>query len=485
MLRLLVAISMKSTKQCRKHSNLQVAGAFTLQKSVFFIIPGMERVCTHMSAYKVCLKLNRIVSTVLLGAFLCAMTFATAATAAERKLAYIAIDGKTGKVLLQKDSTKLRHPASLTKMMTLYILFDALDRGVVRMDTKLKVSKNASSKPASKIYVSPGRPISVDTAIDALIIKSANDVATVVAENLAGSEEEFANQMSSAARQLGMHSTVFKNASGLHHDEQVTTAYDMALMALALQDRFPQLYKRFAKPAFTHGRQTYREYNPMLGSIPGVDGLKTGYTKRSGFNLATNRRHNDKHVIAVVLGTHSSDRRTKTMSGLLSDAQKVASTGPRRIGLMDKRVYTDSFTVTWANGVPSAEFGRALFPATQTPQRHRQQVLRGKKLSPKIKPAGLEKLPDNFFARDQEMLAIMLRDLSGIETAPNYDDLERQTGSLFTENALWGSVNSNARVDPVPLVSINDGTYQPSVGEVVLEARKKQNPSLYGQVTKK
>jgi D-alanyl-D-alanine carboxypeptidase len=379
--------------------------------------------------------------------------------AAPRAISYIAIDAKTGKTLVQKDPIQERHPASLVKMMTIYMLFDALDRGKFTMDSKLMVSKNAASKPASKLYVTPNRPISVTDAIDALIIKSANDVATVVAENIAGSEDEFAVQMNSTAKQLGMYATTFKNASGLHHDNQVTTTYDMALLALALQDRFPNLYKRFSKKKFVYGNKSFQEYNPMLGSVVGVDGLKTGFTNRSGFNLATNRVHNNQHVIAIVMGASSSKERSKLMISVLKSAKKIAFQGSRKIGKLNKKTWIDPIHVSWIDGAPLAAFGNSSrnqsIKVTKSTQAmiSRNEIIRaprGSNLRVSIKPNGVHLLPDDFYAKDQETLAIMLRDLSSSVSQRKSSD----KASIFADGVGRRRLNTTGH-----FTAINHGSY--------------------------
>ena len=229
----------------------------------------------------------------------------------------IAVDAQTGEVLTAIRSQVQWHPASLTKMMTLYLLFEALERRTVTMDTRIKLSRRAVGQPPSKLGLAPGETIAVRDAIPALAVKSANDIAVAVAEQLARSESTFARNMTAKARSLGMTRTSFRNASGLHHSQQVTTARDMAILAVALIRDFPQYYKYFSQEEFNFGNRVFRNHNPMLGSYEGMDGLKTGYIYKAGFNLAASVKRNKQRVVAVVLGGDSSRERSQIMKNML------------------------------------------------------------------------------------------------------------------------------------------------------------------------
>jgi D-alanyl-D-alanine carboxypeptidase len=240
----------------------------------------------------------------------------------------IVVDAKTGAVLHQADADRIRHPASLTKIMTLYLLFEQLDAGALRLDTRLDVSHDASIQAPTKLGLKPGQSITVEDAIKALVTKSANDAAVVLAEALAGSEEEFARKMTRKARALGMSRTVYRNASGLPNDEQVTTARDQALLGVAIQQRFPKYYKYFSTRHFVFRGTPMRNHNQLLGRIEGVDGIKTGYIRASGFNLVTSVRRDGRHIVAVVLGGRSSDQRDGRMRSLIDSYIRLASTKP-------------------------------------------------------------------------------------------------------------------------------------------------------------
>jgi D-alanyl-D-alanine carboxypeptidase len=248
--------------------------------------------------------------------------------------ASIVIDAKNGKVLDEENADALRHPASLTKIMTLYMLFEQIENGKFKLNSKLKVSDYAAEQPPSKLGLREDQTIDVDSAIKALVTRSANDVAVVIAEALADDEDEFAVLMTKKARALGMTRTVFKNASGLPHREQVTTARDMATLGRAVQDRFPKLYHYFSTRHFVWRGRMIANHNRMFGRIPGVDGIKTGYTNASGFNLVTSVRHKNRHVVAVVLGGRTGAQRDNHMRELIVDYFDDATAGPRTAPLV-------------------------------------------------------------------------------------------------------------------------------------------------------
>lgn len=222
--------------------------------------------------------------------------------AAPSKYAAIVVDANTGKVLFEENAEATRYPASLTKMMTLYMLFDALEQGRLSRSSLIPVSAYAASRPPSRLGLRPGQSIDVDTAISALATKSANDVAAAVGELLGGSEEQFADMMTARGRQLGMRRTVFRNASGLPDAGQQTTARDMALLGIALKKRFPQYYAYFSKQAFSFNGKTVRGHNRLLGRVEGVDGIKTGYIRASGFNVVTSVAKDGRWLVVVVMG---------------------------------------------------------------------------------------------------------------------------------------------------------------------------------------
>ena len=219
------------------------------------------------------------------GLFVLAL-MAAAGAHAEGKTAVLVVDANTGRVLQANAADEPRHPASLAKMMTLYLVFELMEQGRLTPATKIKMSANAVAAAPSKLDLDEGDEIALIDAVKVLITKSANDVAIAVAEQIGGSEENFVRLMNQKARQLGMVATTFRNASGLPDDAQVTTARDMMTLALHLQDDFPKYYPLFATRTFTYKDETFRNHNSLLFHYPGTDGLKTGYTRASGFNLA-------------------------------------------------------------------------------------------------------------------------------------------------------------------------------------------------------
>jgi D-alanyl-D-alanine carboxypeptidase len=250
-------------------------------------------------------------------------------SASAEKYASIVVDAKTGETIYSRHADSYRYPASLTKVMTLYVLFEELESGRMTMNTPLSVSKYASSRPPTKLGLRAGSTIRVKDAIKALITRSANDVAVVVAENVSGSVPAFAARMTRTAHALGMRKTTFKNPSGLPNSSQRTTARDMATLGRAIQDRFPQYYKLFRTTSFSYGKRTYRNHNKLLGRVRGVDGIKTGYTRASGFNLLTNVETGGRHVVAVVMGGRTGSSRDRHMTSLISKYLPQASRGAR------------------------------------------------------------------------------------------------------------------------------------------------------------
>ena len=241
------------------------------------------------------------------------------------RYAAIVVDAKTGKTLHEASADSLRHPASLTKIMTLYMLFEQLEAGKIKLSTPMEVSEEAASQAPTKLGVRPGQTLAVEDAIKALVTKSANDAAVVIAEALAGDEDSFAKQMTRKARALGMNKTIYRNASGLPDGEQVTTAREQALLGLAIQEHFPRHYRYFSLTSFSYHGRAMRNHNRLLGRVHGVDGIKTGYTRASGFNLVSSVRRNDRHIVAVVLGGSSGGQRDARMRSLIDGHIALAS----------------------------------------------------------------------------------------------------------------------------------------------------------------
>jgi D-alanyl-D-alanine carboxypeptidase len=238
--------------------------------------------------------------------------------------ASIVVDANSGKVLEETNADGLRHPASLTKIMTLYLLFERLDSGKMKLTTEMPVSEHAADQAPTKLGLKEGQHLAVEDAIRGIVTRSANDAAVVIAEAIGGDEESFAKMMTAKAHALGMSHTTYVNASGLPDDDQNTTARDQALLGRAIQDRFPRYYHYFSIPSFTFRGEEIRNHDHLLGQY-GVDGIKTGYTRASGFNLVTSLHRDGRHIVAVVLGGSSARARDEHMRELLEAHMDEAS----------------------------------------------------------------------------------------------------------------------------------------------------------------
>jgi len=241
----------------------------------------------------------------------------TSAPAQAAKYAAIVIEEDSGRVLFARNADSLRYPASLTKIMTLYLLFEDIAAGHLTLKSRIPVSKVAAGRSPSKLYLKPGQTISAEQAIYALVTKSANDVATAVAEKLGGSERAFAKRMTRKARALGMSRTTFQNASGLPHSKQRSTARDMARLAIAMRRDFPQYFKYFSTKSFNWNGRKFGNHNKLLSKFNGTDGIKTGYINASGFNLVATVTRNNVRLIGVVFGGKTSRSRDAHMMDIL------------------------------------------------------------------------------------------------------------------------------------------------------------------------
>ena len=283
----------------------------------------------------------------------------------------IIVDANTGAVLSSNNPDGIRRPASLTKIMTLYLLFERLETGKMKLDTEMEVSEHASEQAPTKLGLRPGQTLKVEDAIKGLVTRSANDAAVVVAEAIAGDEAEFARLMTRKARALGMTKTTYRNASGLPNDEQLTTARDQATLGRAIQDRFPRYYRYFATSVFNFRGQSIRNHNRLLGNVEGVDGIKTGYTRASGFNLVSSMRRGNRHLVGVVLGGRSGGSRDAIMRNLLAEnlekaatKRTVAATAERNPA--DGSVEVAEAETTASRSVEAPQSGSAFAAAEQT-----------------------------------------------------------------------------------------------------------------------
>ncbi|MGA7195542.1 serine hydrolase [Roseiarcus sp.] len=238
----------------------------------------------------------------------------------------IVVDANSGRTIWSVAEDAPRHPASITKVMTLYLLFEQLDKGAMTLQTRIPISEHAAAQEPSKLGVEPGETISVDDAIKAVVTRSANDVAVAIAEAIGRDEGTFAEMMTSKAHALGMSSTVYRNASGLPNDEQITTARDLTILARSLEERFPRYFKYFSTHEFEYAGEVIGNHNHLLGRVDGVDGIKTGYTRASGFNLLTSVHRDGRSLLAVVMGGRTAGARDRIMENLIEDHIAEAST---------------------------------------------------------------------------------------------------------------------------------------------------------------
>ncbi len=247
------------------------------------------------------------------------------------KDAALVIDGSTGKVLYSRNADALRHPASLTKMMTLYLLFEQLKNGQMTLATPISVSEHAAIQSPTKLHVRPGASVPVETAIKALVVLSANDIAVAISEAIGGTESHFAELMTAKARQLGMLHTFYHNASGLPDALQITTASDLSILARHLAYDFPQYFHYFSTPSFSYRGITYFTHDNLIGRYDGADGMKTGYTNASGFNLVSSVVRNGVHVVGVVMGGVTARRRDAEMIRLLDSTFVSVNQNPQLV----------------------------------------------------------------------------------------------------------------------------------------------------------
>jgi len=251
-----------------------------------------------------------------------------------RGMAAIVVDGRSGRAIFAQNEHERRHPASVTKVMTLYLLFEQLEKGALRLDSPLMISGWAAEQAPTKLGLRPGSSIAVEDAIKAVVTKSANDIAVAIAENVGGDEASFARMMTAKAHALGMNDTHFANASGLPNSEQITTAHDLALLGRAIQERFPRYYRYFSTHSFAYRGEVMRNHNHLLDRVEGMDGIKTGYTRASGFNLLTSVRRGHRHIVAVVLGGRTAGARDSYMASLIE--RHINSSGDEHVARVEQ-----------------------------------------------------------------------------------------------------------------------------------------------------
>jgi D-alanyl-D-alanine carboxypeptidase (penicillin-binding protein 5/6) len=282
----------------------------------------------------------------------CVAVFSLSTTAHAGSAQFL-LDARTGEVLASENPDTLNHPASLTKMMTIYMALDAIRAGKLSWDSPVPFSKYAAARPPTKLRVKAGDKITVKEAVLSLIIVSANDSAAALGEKLGGSEEAFAAMMTRKARALGMLNTTFFNASGLPHDQQFTTARDMSTLGIALMRDFPEDYKLFATKSFTFRGRTINGHNNLMYRYKGMDGIKTGYTNASGYNLVSAVEDDGRRVIGVVMGGRSAASRDKVMEKLITANIRKASTGNKLLVSRSTGVQMDIARLDGAVPVPA------------------------------------------------------------------------------------------------------------------------------------
>jgi D-alanyl-D-alanine carboxypeptidase len=272
---------------------------------------------------------------------------------------------ETGQVLHARHADEPRYPASLTKTMTLYMVFDALKSGELKLNERMTVSRNAASQPPSSLRLRAGSTITVKDAVHALVTKSANDVAVVVAERLGGSESRFATLMTAKARAMGMSNTTFRNASGLPDTQQISTARDMAVLAERVLEDHADYYGYFSNTKFTWGRATYKNHNGLIGKVAGVDGIKTGYTRASGFNLMASAKRRGRRVIAVMFGGSTARSRDQHVTDLIEAAYTSLDGEPEQLELRSSLTFAAIQTPVDPNGAAMPMLnGKVFAPVT-------------------------------------------------------------------------------------------------------------------------
>jgi len=272
-------------------------------------------------------RMSLLLQSRRMGAALAVLAFAAVVPASAMANPKIAVDVASGRVVEHDEAFQRWYPASLTKLMTAYVVFKAIKTGQLTTDTPVTMSVHAAKEPPSKMYFKPGERFPLDSALKYLMVKSANDVAVAIGEAVSGTEEAFVADMNAAARQIGMSSSRFINPNGLPGDGQYTTARDMALLAVAIRREFPEFAHYFAYEGFAAGKKTYTNYNLLIGRFPDADGMKTGFICASGFNQVSSATRNGKTVVSVVFGASSQEARAEESARLLNKALTTTAWG--------------------------------------------------------------------------------------------------------------------------------------------------------------
>jgi D-alanyl-D-alanine carboxypeptidase len=408
------------------------------------------------------------------------MTLAAPAAEANPKFAAITVDARNGKVLFAENADSIRHPASLTKMMTLYVLFQDLESGRLTLNSPIRMSARAAGMAPSKLGVRAGGSITVETAIRALVVKSANDVAAAVAENLAGSEKEFAQRMTRTARAIGMTRTTFANASGLPNPRQVTTARDMATLGLRLMRDYPQYYPYFRTRSFVYEGRTIRGHNRLLGTYDGTDGIKTGYINASGFNLVSSVRRGDKRLVGVVLGGRTGASRDAYMKQMLTKNFGKARSGKTIAALAGS-----------SKGARAANEQQETAAAEQSEQKETRKEKAAKLLKNRNKPAQQEPPVEQGDTEDgladlAAQAAAQPMPEPGVEVVPAPQQAAEVPFAVKTPEQQLADKAQVASITPAPDADwiINLGDYATkNDAQAILQQTRKRSPEVFAGKT--
>ena len=381
----------------------------------------------------------------------------------------IVVDANSGTVLHSTNPDAQRHPASLTKIMTLYLLFEQLEAGKLKLDSQLQVSKEAAGQMPTKLGLKPGSTLAVEDAIKGMVTRSANDAAVVVAEAIAGDEDAFARLMTRKAQALGMSRTVYKNASGLPDSNQVTTARDQSTLGRAVQERFPRYYKYFSIRTFTFRGQSIGNHNHLLGRVEGVDGIKTGYVNASGFNLVTSVHRGNRYLVAVVMGGSSAGSRDAKMRDLIND--KIAQASIKRTAPMVAEGFVPSEATDQGGGQGREQPEPRWWPRSKRNRsrrwRPRSTPNRSRRPRPRASPTVQERGAVRRRQRHQPARALQFRaragrtgdDQVGVaaggRATAEHRRLDRSDSAGAGEDALGqgGNADRVARADECPLAA--------------------------------
>ena len=400
----------------------------------------------------------------------------------------IVVDANSGAVLHATNPDARRHPASLTKIMTLYLLFEQLEAGKLKLDSPLKVSAEAAGQTPTKLGLKPGSTLAVEDAIKGMVTRSANDAAVVVAEAIAGNEGDFAKLMTRKAQALGMKNTVYKNASGLPDDNQVTTARDQSALGRAIQERFPRYYKYFSIRSFTFRGEAIANHNRLLGKVEGVDGIKTGYINASGFNLVTSVHRGNRYLVAVVMGGSSGGSRDARMRELIND--KIALASIKRTAPMvaeasgTPEVRPEPMVVTKAEAKPAPMAVAKAEPKSEAKSEPKPEPMVVTKAEPKVAAAKVEpKEAPKAEAKAEPRFAVA--SATSLPVRFNSGAPSAEPAALRSEPAAAATLTQTnvaaGSTDPIRPVLVKTLTVRPGVRTASLAASQVASPATDAQ----